>query len=192
MRQRRRIIRVGQYHGRECSIVAAETDAAARRGANAAVRLPAERSDRPCVRDAAWAEVSRSAGCRGRAVAHWWQIIRSCGIHRFDGARRPDVCDLAGGIAQGVEQLELRPVVFGDRREVRVEVLFQKLERVNDFLWPGDQDQDVAEPGGMLQALETAVKGGDARRRERSACSTRAAADWRSAWAWVMSAATMS
>jgi hypothetical protein len=57
----------------------------------------------------------------------------------------------------------LRTVVFGDRREVRVESRLHELERENDFLRPVDQDQDIAKPCGMLEALEASVEGGYAR-----------------------------
>ena len=99
-----------------------------------------------------------SAGSRGRPVAHGRQIIGPGRVHRFLGARRPNVRDLAGRVAERVKQLKLCTVVFGDRREVLVKRLLHQLEREDDFLRPVDQDQNVAEPGGILQALEDLSK----------------------------------
>ena len=133
----------------------------------------------------------RSAGRRRRPVAHRGQVggrVVSTGTISPGGLRSRS----RGGVAQRVEQLELRPVVLGDRGEVLVEGELQELERVDRLLRPVDQDQDVAEAGGLPQALVVAVEGDDAVRRARSAWPTRAAADWRRAWAWVTSAATMS
>ena len=67
------------------------------------------------------------------------------------------------GVAQRVEQLELRTVVVGDRREVLVEGHLQELEGEDRFLRPVDQHQDVAQSGGLPQALEVPVEGDDAR-----------------------------
>ena len=65
------------------------------------------------------------------------------------------LCEFAGRVAQRVEQLELRPVVVGDRGEVLVEGQLQELEGEDRFLRPVDQDQDVAKAGGLLQALDS-------------------------------------
>ena len=90
---------------------------------------------------------------------------RYCGrssVHRQDLAGGVLDRDLGGRVAQGVEQLELGPVVVGDRGEVLVEGDVQELEGVDRFLRPVDQDQDVAEAGGLLEALVVAVEGDDA------------------------------
>ena len=70
-------------------------------------------------------------------------------FHGQDIAGGPKVGDLAGGVAQRVEELELRPVVVRDRGEVLVERQLHQLECVDGFLRPIDQDQDVAEAGRM-------------------------------------------
>jgi hypothetical protein len=44
-----------------------------------------------------------SAGCRRRPGAHRGQIVGSCHIHRFDGARRPNVRDLPSRVPKRVE-----------------------------------------------------------------------------------------
>ena len=98
----------------------------------------------------------------GRPVADRGQVGRPGRVHRHDLARRPQPRHLAGRVAQRVEQLELGPVVLGHRREVLVEGPLQELERVDRLLRPADQDQDVAEPAGLLQALEGPVEGDDA------------------------------
>ena len=84
-------------------------------------------------------------------------------VHRLDVAGRPEIGDLPGGVAHRVEQLELRPVVLGHRGEVFVEGLVQELERVDRFLRPVDQDQDIAESADLREALEVPVDGDDAR-----------------------------
>src|SRR5262249_35400879 len=66
-------------------------------------------------------EAGVSAGGRGRPLADRRQVGRPRRLHRLDGAGRLEISDLLGGIAQRVEQLELRPVVLGDRGEVLVE-----------------------------------------------------------------------
>jgi hypothetical protein len=48
-----------------------------------------------------WSDVS--AGCRRRPGAHRGQIVGSCRIHRFDGARRPNVRDLPSRVPKRVE-----------------------------------------------------------------------------------------
>ena len=52
--------------------------------------------------------VSDSAGCRRRSVADRGQVVRSRRVHGLEVARRPEIGDLSGRVAQGVEQFELR------------------------------------------------------------------------------------
>ena len=66
------------------------------------------------------------SACRRR-----WTIAdrrQKCGprcVRRLDHAGRPMERDLSGGVAEGMKQLELSPIVFGDRREVLVQGNFQ-------------------------------------------------------------------
>ena len=68
------------------------------------------------------------AGRRGRPIANRRQKSRPSRIHRLDLAGGPAVGDFGGGVAQRVEQLELCPVVFGDRGEVLVQRHLHQLE----------------------------------------------------------------
>jgi hypothetical protein len=88
---------------------------------------------------------SDSAGCRRRSVADRGQVVRSRCVHGLEVARRPEIGDLSGRVAQRVEQLELRTVVVGDRGEVLVKRHFHQLQRVNHFLRPmGGKDTHCA------------------------------------------------
>src|SRR5262249_53078592 len=95
-----------------------------------------------------------SARGRRRAVADWRQIARSGGVDWLNASGRLQQRDLAGGIAQRVEEFELRPVKFGDRAEVLIEGQLQQLKREDDFLRAVDQDEHVAEARGLVQAVE--------------------------------------
>ena len=100
-------------------------------------------------------------------------------VHGLEIARRSADGDFAGRIADRVEHMELRPVVFGDRGEVFIKGELQQLERVHRFLRTVDEDQEVSRTDGLPQALEGAVEGDDGGAQARSAWSTRAVADWR-------------
>ena len=103
-----------------------------------------------------------SAGCRRRAVADWRQVV---GPGRFDGldiAGWTHVSELVSRVSEGVKELELGAVVVGDGREIFVVCHEQQLERVDSFLRPVDENQDVAEASRLAQALVVAIEGDDA------------------------------
>ena len=90
-----------------------------------------------------------SSSGRRWPVAHRGQVGWPRGVHRLVLTCGVERSDLAGRVAQGVEQFKLRPVILGHRREVFFANARIKSAARKSPPGGGDQHQLVAESAGL-------------------------------------------